>query len=802
MKIQFQKSDGYLILIALLGILGFFLLYPRVFPDAAVHFSVDRQGVIDEATSLLEDYGYNVSPYQMQISVQHDKNQIQYLNRTFGSGLTNQIAQDSIPVFFWGIHYFHKPESDSDSNQTEIKAGSIRIHTDMHGHPIYFEADENAIRMQSKGKMTIPAASIQKRTVQLANRIAGEDPGLWLAHDKDPKIDDKGVQTYILNRIKSIAGETVSIEVKFNEGRLQYFKKNYSIPGTFVLSGDENHIFSLISFIIVYLAFVVVGMVFFVIRIRSDLLDLKIGLLPAILALIGWIITYSFMMPEQPVWEMVLGFVFTVPFIAGGLWAVFVLGESYTREVWAEKLTTVDYLRKKILFPELGISLIRGIALNFIGLGFLTLFGLISIKSLNGYFDLGEKPVMGISTLWPSFFAIGRGLLNSLFISVTFCLFLISFLKKVIRRSFIWSLVPLICVWAFVSFPVPSIQPVILRVILNVCIGLLFSWFFIRYDFITVFTGVLGLPVIYSSVSLMYSGSGSNMLHGVFLLLVSCLILIWAFLCCRRESFISEMAPFVPDYVQRMNEKERIQRDLEIARQVQMTFLPREKPRLAGVDIASMCLPANEVGGDYYDFIPLGSNKLGIAVGDVSGKGIPAAFYMTLAKGFLRAQANHFPSARDVLVSMNDLFYENAERDMFISMIYAVIDVRARTLSFSRAGHNPVILRRSGHDTAEDVCPTGIALGLESGYLFSKTIEEICIQFKKDDVFLFYTDGLNEAQNQQKQEFTEDRLRKAVDQYAHYSADEMMIKIRDDILYFMDGASQHDDMTAVIIKIQ
>ena len=290
-------------------------------------------------------------------------------------------------------------------------------------------------------------------------------------------------------------------------------------------------------------------------------------------------------------------------------------------------------------------------------------------------------------------------------------------------------------------------------------------------------------------------------MHGILLLLVCGLILIWAFLCCQRESFVSELTPFMPDYLRRINEKERIQRDLEIARQVQKTFLPREKPKLAGIDIGSMCLPANEVGGDYYDFIPLGPGKLGIAVGDVSGKGIPAAFYMTLAKGFLRAQANHFPSPRDVLVSMNDLFYENAERDIFISMIYAVLDIKARTLCFSRAGHNPVIFRRSKNDNAEDVCPTGIALGLESGNLFAKTIEEKCVNIQKNDVFLFYTDGLNEAQNQHKHEFSEDRLRKAVDQYAAQSADAMLEKIRDDILSFMDDAPQHDDMTAVIIKI-
>lgn len=800
MKAKFQKSDRVLLLIAIMGITGFVIFYPRLYPDAAVQFSADKAGIIDEATSLLEEYGYNVNQHQMRIAVYNNRNQIQYLNRTFGGPKTNQIVRDSIPAFYWELQYNQKEESESDTNQSKFFDGNIRIRADLKGRLIFFDANEKSVKNQPKQK-GIPSESARKRAESLAIQITGEDPGLWTTEVKEPDNGKGNIQTFLLKRIMPVAGEKVSIEVNFENGRLRNFEKKYSIPENFVLTGDDNNIFAMLSFIIVYLVFVVLGMVFFVIRIRSDLLDLKIGLLPAVLALVGWIITFWIKVWNEPAWEVALSFIFTIPFIGGGLWAVFVLGESYTREVWAEKLATVDYLRKKFLFPELGVSLIRGMFLTFISLGFLAFYALVSLKYFNGYLDLGGNPLAAMSTSWPDLFAIGRGLLNSLFITVTFCLFFISFLKKVIRKSIAGPLILMICVWALVSFPVPFVQPVMLRIIMNICMGLLFIWFFIRYDFITVLTGALGLPVLYSSISLLHSGSGNQILHGILLLLVCGLILIWAFLCCQRESFVSELTPFMPDYLRRINEKERIQRDLEIARQVQKTFLPREKPKLAGIDIGSMCLPANEVGGDYYDFIPLGPGKLGIAVGDVSGKGIPAAFYMTLAKGFLRAQANHFPSPRDVLVSMNDLFYENAERDIFISMIYAVLDIKARTLCFSRAGHNPVIFRRSKNDNAEDVCPTGIALGLESGNLFAKTIEEKCVNIQKNDVFLFYTDGLNEAQNQHKHEFSEDRLRKAVDQYAAQSADAMLEKIRDDILSFMDDAPQHDDMTAVIIKI-
>jgi sigma-B regulation protein RsbU (phosphoserine phosphatase) len=232
-----------------------------------------------------------------------------------------------------------------------------------------------------------------------------------------------------------------------------------------------------------------------------------------------------------------------------------------------------------------------------------------------------------------------------------------------------------------------------------------------------------------------------------------------------------------------------------------LNFLPRQKPRIKGIDIASLCVPAKEVGGDYYDFIEISPRKLGIVIGDVSGKGISAAFYMTLTKGFLRSQAKSTLSPREVLINMNELFYENAERGMFISMIYGIIDLDAKTLTFARAGHNPMILRRTQEGEAEELNPPGIALGLESGEVFDRTIEERIIGIQKDDAFLFYTDGLNEAQNRALEEFGEDRLIKLVDAYDGLNAEELLNQIQWEIQRFTADAAQHDDMTAVVARI-
>src|SRR5690606_4425591 len=144
-----------------------------------------------------------------------------------------------------------------------------------------------------------------------------------------------------------------------------------------------------------------------------------------------------------------------------------------------------------------------------------------------------------------------------------------------------------------------------------------------------------------------------------------------------------------PAFAKNITERQRLQRELEIARDVQMSFLPKSTPDFSGLDIASQCIPAHEVGGDYYDFVKLDKNRLGIIIGDVSGKGTEAAFYMTLTKGFLKALSRSSDSPAAVLSNMNELFYENVERGTFISMIYGIFDIEKNALKLARAGHNP-----------------------------------------------------------------------------------------------------------------
>ena len=230
-------------------------------------------------------------------------------------------------------------------------------------------------------------------------------------------------------------------------------------------------------------------------------------------------------------------------------------------------------------------------------------------------------------------------------------------------------------------------------------------------------------------------------------------------------------------------------------------------PEVDGVDAAALCIAASEVGGDYYDFVDLGDGRLAVAIGDVSGKGIQAAFYMTLVKGFLRSLVRQFDSPADVLRHLNALFCENAPRGTFISMIFGILDVQAGTFTFARAGHNPLILQRKrGSDATstkpEFAQPRGLGIGMVKGDRFDARIEEQTLDLTNGDTVVLYTDGFSEAMNPARVLYGDDRLALSVHELGERTAAEIVSGLATGVQHFAGSAPQHDDMTIVVLKLQ
>jgi len=247
-------------------------------------------------------------------------------------------------------------------------------------------------------------------------------------------------------------------------------------------------------------------------------------------------------------------------------------------------------------------------------------------------------------------------------------------------------------------------------------------------------------------------------------------------------------------------ERERLEQELKIARDVQQRLLPQDLPKFDGIAVESLMITAYEVGGDYYDFINFENNHLGFIIGDVSGKGTSAAFYMAEAKGVLQSLCKSHTTPRDLLINTNNILYDSMDKKTFITMTVASIDCDKRVLSYSRAGHCPLLKYDSNNKSCDLLQPGGIGIGLDSGNIFDDALEENEITLKAGDIYIFYTDGLSEAMNDNDEEYGDERLCKLVEENAEKSVTELKELIIDSILSFLNGRNLSDDLTLILLK--
>src|SRR5262245_42735401 len=272
------------------------------------------------------------------------------------------------------------------------------------------------------------------------------------------------------------------------------------------------------------------------------------------------------------------------------------------------------------------------------------------------------------------------------------------------------------------------------------------------------------------------------------------------------ESF-NQMTGSIENLLQTAAEKKRLEEELRIARQIQMSLLPRGPLDFPGIGVTALCVPAREVGGDYYDFFPVGDRRLGVLIADVSGKGTSAALYMAELKGLMLSLSQIYQSPRQLLLEVNRILSENLDTRSFITMTYAVIDLNAGRLTFARAGHTPLIyLRGDGRkQTADVLAPSGLVVGLRipgAREKFSELLEEDSVALHKGDVLVFYTDGITEAMNSSSDLFGEPRLGRLIAEHGHLDAGDLRERILREIEAFVGAADQHDDMTMILIKVE
>ena len=248
-------------------------------------------------------------------------------------------------------------------------------------------------------------------------------------------------------------------------------------------------------------------------------------------------------------------------------------------------------------------------------------------------------------------------------------------------------------------------------------------------------------------------------------------------------------------------ERQAIERDLSLAREIQANLLPKRIPKLKGFEISPFYRSAKEVGGDYYDLIPVSAQHLAIAVGDVSGKGVQGSMVMAMTRAIIRSVAPGVTSASKTLIRANHVLSRDLKPGSFVTLCYLVVNVTERTLTVGRAGHNPLLIYRGETKKTELLNPGGIALGFDPGPIFEKTIREVTVPLHKGDVVVAYTDGVVESMNEAREQYGTDAFTALVAAHAHLGAPAIVKALVADLDRHQGSAPQHDDITVVVLKV-
>jgi phosphoserine phosphatase RsbU/P len=246
--------------------------------------------------------------------------------------------------------------------------------------------------------------------------------------------------------------------------------------------------------------------------------------------------------------------------------------------------------------------------------------------------------------------------------------------------------------------------------------------------------------------------------------------------------------------------KQKIEEELKIAKNIQKALIPKTDLEFEGLDIAGMTEPAKEVGGDFFDYIKLNDENFLITIADVSGKGVPAALYMTKLQSLIRFASKLFKTPKSILCEVNKQIYRKLEKNFFVTANLALFNIKSNKMILSRAGHNPVLFFREGD--CKILRSKGIGLGLDNESIFNENLEEIEIEFQKNDLFVFYTDGLDEAMNANKEEFGLNRIIISILKNLNLSSKDIQTELMKDIKNHRANAEQNDDISLVLIKIK
>lgn len=859
----FNVRDYLFVAVGLLCVSWFFYSYPFEDPRSIINTSMDEGSAEVKGMQVFENLGYTSENVHTTVTLESNEDLLDSLQSHLGrQQAISQLSDDSlypgIYPYYWQIQITSQNKNPQDSQSESTQPDNNTLRLDEQGRLIEFSNPQNILPARPLNREALIAAFDTDPDLQLWKTVpdsawdrklkfnANED---YQDSSSDEAIDSEyseeeahsfsksniqKLATFYLQKggwelknldlseiqIKTVHSRTVA-EVNFATAEailgqdisvdltLLPTGTLLSLDATYNQSSTNNSldVLGITRAALVFL-FALATLILFYFRIRARAVDTQpslvvgviVGLMiPAAIFLQRWAETPSFSSIETG--ELV-GIALQMGTMGAlscmGFFVLFAVGDSLMRQHWPEKLSIYDFLRQGMFFNKpIGEMILRSTVLAVIicGIWSLTLSFFPDL-----YFQVGRT--------FFDFEAAGAPIylyLNSAWFSLIITLGIFAVVGTLIFGSYgnkwlagMVMILGLILVSPVMQAMGPGTQELIFFSITAV----LFTLIFLKWDILTTFyTHFLFILMLESSSGWIIAGSPDFAVFVVF-----CLFLLFnvvaAILFISKGEKEQSLPSYVPQYVEEMAQEERIKQELQIAREVQQSFLPVETPSFEHLDLAAICKPAYETGGDYYDIIRLDDNRVAVTIGDVSGKGIQAAFYMTFIKGILHSLCREIESPAEILKKTNRLFYDNAPRGTFISLVYGIVDLEKETFLFARAGHNPVLQLSSQNGNVKELRPKGIGIGLTEGASFDNNIEELELSLCTDDLLVLYTDGIVEALNATHQFYGSDRLNSLLNNHKDLSAADLLKALSGDLKTYIGNAKQHDDMTMVIMKLK
>lgn len=813
MERQSKISSLALAAVALVSlVLGAFLM-PRLNPYFATDVKITRAEAEAVVQSCLQQQGFDAGGFFQDAIFIYDGSGLDYLMSVFGVAPIIALGrEDRLPLAHWQFDFYRDVPKDQqrETMQVRVSPGG-KLLGFIHTLPDSMAGDSvsaaQALQIAQQALEAWP--EIQPAAFKLEQSTRTQ---------KLRRTDQKLV---FARRDAATLGEAAEVvEFTISGAKLTAAVHYIRDPQNFIaasgLVSSANVLINTLS-VLVYIFLLFTVLVAFLRKYHEGEIGVRTGLW------LGGIVFFALVLVGINSWERMgygVGFgpisqvyakmihfgvsaFFGYNFLALMAMSGWTVGEQMLRTDNPRLLAGIDSLfQRKFITKNLGRELPAGFAFGLIVFALVQSINHIMVHFLGAQPRIGAVAGGGFDAYLPLFNFIGLLILSALFDEMVFRLWLISALRRRLKSTAAAIITSAILYGVFLIFFTDSygFRPSYFNFIPFFALGLLQGYVFWRHGLLAAMVSIGVFSVLVQIGPFLASSSPFFLGNGLLAALLLGGILVLGGIGNWRGEEFHFTPEDEPAHIRRIKERVRLQKELEIAHRVQLGLLPKTQPTVAGFDIAGVCIPALEVGGDYFDFVDLRGGNLGIAVGDVSGKGVPAAIYMTLTKGILQSHAGEETSPKKVLSKVNHLMYRTIERNWYVSMFYAVLDSRQRLLRFARAGHNPGIVFRSGESQARLLQTAGIGLGLDGGEVFNKTLVEGELQMSSGDTLVLYTDGFTEAMNGHLQEFGEERFLDLLHRHQSSSAEELVHRIIGAVKNFSGDQPQHDDMTLVVLK--